>query len=96
VALVDGLRTADPAALAAARGDELHEGPRAMLSPVTGAMIDAARDAGALHASWSGAGPSALALVTADHLGAVVSAMERVLGDAGEVLTPSVDYEGLI
>lgn len=96
VALVDGLRTGDPAALAAARGDELHEGPRSVLSPVTGAMIDAARDAGALHASWSGAGPSALALVTADGRDAVVVAMEQVLGDGGEVMTLSVDYDGLV
>jgi homoserine kinase len=96
VALVDGLRTADPAALAAARGDELHEGPRALLSPLTGAVIAAARDAGALHASWSGAGPSALALVTPDHRDAVVAAMEQVLGDAGEVMTLAVDYEGLM
>ena len=96
VALVDGLRTADAAALAAARGDELHEGPRAVLSPVTGALIDAARDAGALHASWSGAGPSALALVTADRRDAVVVAMEQVLGETGEVMTLSVDYDGLV
>jgi homoserine kinase len=96
VALVDGLRTADAAALAAARGDELHEGPRAMLSPVTGAMIEAARDAGALHASWSGAGPSAIAFVTADRQEAVFAAMERVLGDAGEVMALSVDYDGLV
>jgi homoserine kinase len=96
VALVDGLRTGDRAALAAARGDELHEGPRAVLSPVTGALIDAARDAGALHASWSGAGPSAIALVTADRQDAVVAAMERILGDAGEVMALSVDYDGLV
>jgi homoserine kinase len=96
VALVDGLRTGDRAALAAARGDELHEGPRSVLSPVTGALIDAARDAGALHASWSGAGPSAIAFVTADRQDPVVAAMERVLGDAGEVMALSVDYDGLV
>jgi homoserine kinase len=96
VALVEGLRTADRAALAAARGDELHEGPRAMLSPVTGAMIEAARDAGALHASWSGAGPSAIAFTTPDHKEAVAAALEKVLGDAGEVLTLAVDYDGLV
>jgi shikimate kinase len=67
-----------------------------MLSPVTGTMIEAARDAGALHASWSGAGPSAIAFVTADRQEAVFAAMERVLGDAGEVMALSVDYDGLV
>lgn len=96
VLLVDGLRAADADTLRAARGDELHEAPRATLSPVTGAMIEAALEAGALHASWSGAGPSALALVTADRQEAVESAMEAILGDAGEVLTLAVDYDGLV
>lgn len=96
VALVEGLRTGDAAALAAARGDELHEAPRSGLSPITGAMIDAALEAGALHASWSGAGPSALALVTAGRHDAVATAMEATLGDAGEVLTLTVDDDGLI
>jgi shikimate kinase len=67
-----------------------------MLSPVTGAMIEAARDAGALHASWSGAGPSAIAFTTPDHKEAVAAALEKVLGDAGEVLTLAVDYDGLV
>jgi shikimate kinase len=59
-------------------------------------MIDAALEAGALHASWSGAGPSALALVTAGRHDAVAAAMEAILGDAGEVLTLTVDDDGLI
>lgn len=94
VTLVDGLRTGDAAALAAARGDELHELPRAGLSPVTGAMIDAATAAGALHASWSGAGPTAIAFTTAETSGAVVAALEEVLGDEGDVMVLAVDYEG--
>ncbi len=96
VALIEGLRTGDPEALAAAAGDELHEAPRHPLSPVTGAMIEAARDAGALHAAWSGAGPSVIAFTSKDGAGAVVGALEAVLGDRGVVLTPGVDHRGLV
>ncbi|MEN8115055.1 MAG: homoserine kinase [Actinomycetota bacterium] len=95
VLLVEGLRTADPDALAAAAGDEFHESPRGPLSPITGDMIEAARSAGALHASWSGAGPTALALATAETQGAVVEALGKVLGDEGTVKVLNVDYEGL-
>ncbi len=95
VALVEGLRTGDVSALAAARGDELHEAARAGLSPVTGLMIEAATDAGALHASWSGAGPTAIAFTTPGTSGAVVEALEGVLGDEGDVMVLAVDFEGL-
>jgi len=96
VSLVEGLRAADAEALTAARGDELHEAPRSMLSPVTGAMIDAAIGAGAFHASWSGAGPTAIAFAAADRQEAVVAALREILGDTGEVMTLAVDYDGLI
>ena len=96
VALVEGLRTADSAVLAAARGDELHELSRSHLSPVTGAMIDAAIQAGALHAAWSGAGPTAIAFTTAEQQDAVAAAMEGVLGEDGKVMFLGVDYDGLV
>lgn len=96
VSLIEGLRSGDPGALRGAAGDELHEAPRSELSPVTGAMINAARDAGALHAAWSGAGPSVLALAAADVAPAVAAALDAVLGDGGRVLTLSVDYDGLV
>jgi homoserine kinase len=95
VSLVEGLRTGDRAALAAARGDELHEAPRAALSPVTGSLIEAALAAGAMHAAWSGAGPTAIAFTTAEEADAVVQAMTGALGDNGEVMILGVDYEGL-
>lgn len=90
VMLIDGLRTGDPAALAAASGDELHEAPRRHLSPQTHALIAAALGAGALHASWSGAGPTAIAFVTSDTEEAVHTAMRKVLGGSGEVVTLSI------
>lgn len=94
VALVEGLRSADPDVMAAAAGDELHEGPRSHLNPRAERLIDTARQAGALHASWSGAGPSVLALAVGD-VEAVVAAMQAELGDDGFVITPDVAWSGL-
>lgn len=62
-ALVAGFLTGDPQLFAAAHGDELHEAPRARLRPQTAELVARARDAGALHAAWSGSGPSVVALV---------------------------------
>lgn len=93
--LVEGLRTGDRDALAVAAGDELHEEPRSPLSPVSGDLMVAARRAGALHACWSGAGPSVLALTTEDSADAVRRAFEDVLGIHGSVLEPPVDREGV-
>ena len=93
--LIEGLRTGEPMALAHAAGDELHEIPRASLSPITGDLMHAARHAGALHAAWSGAGPTALAFTTEANRGRVIGAMSEVLGTNGEVLALDVDDEGL-
>ena len=95
VFLVEGLRTADPVTLSAARGDEMHEEPRGPLSPLTGQLIEASLAAGALHAAWSGAGPTALAFATEDTRESVVAAMESVLGEKGRVMTPPIDFTGL-
>ena len=93
--LIEGLRTGHAATLAHAAGDELHEAPRAALSPITGDLMTAARKAGALHAAWSGAGPTAIAFTTADSKGRVIGAMSEVLGPGGEVLALDIDTEGL-
>jgi homoserine kinase len=93
--LVEGLRTGDAPALAAAGHDELHEEPRAALSPVTVAMVEAARAAGALHAAWSGAGPSVVALATADAAEEVAAALLAVAGEGGRVLRPQVAQAGV-
>jgi homoserine kinase len=92
--LLEGLRTADPTLLAEAGGDELHELRRAVLSPLTVRLIDAARRAGALHACWSGAGPSALALATDPS--PIRIAWEEILSiEGGEVLEPARADDGL-
>jgi homoserine kinase len=92
--LVEGLRTGDRQALLAASGDELHEEPRRELSPVTTAMIESAYRAGAHHAAWSGAGPTALAITDGDGVAEVIGALEKVLDGAGEVLVPAVATTG--
>lgn len=93
--LLGGLVDGDVDALAQAGGDEVHEVPRAALSPVSGELMDAARKAGAAHVCWSGAGPSVLAFTTGASRGRVIGAMGGVLGMSGEVLALRVDYEGL-
>ena len=90
--LVEGLRTGDPAALAQADGDELHELYRNPLSPLTGELMAAARQAGALHTSWSGAGPTALAIVF--NPAPVAAAMEAAIAGQGRVVTLDVAKTG--
>jgi homoserine kinase len=96
VFLIEGLKDANEDVLVHAAGDELHEAPRASLSPVTGEMISAALRGGALHAAWSGAGPAAIAFTKPDSHGRVIGAMSGALGSLGEVLTLKVDYDGLV
>lgn len=78
-ALVDGLTSGDPALLAAAAGDELHEAPRNQHRPEVANLIDVARRAGAVHACWSGAGPSVLALVPEELVVGLIDAMSLEL-----------------
>jgi homoserine kinase len=94
--LVAGLADGDVNALQQAGGDEIHEAPRAGLSPVSGELMEAARSAGAAHTCWSGAGPTVLAFTTTETRGRVIGAMGGVLGMAGEVLALRPDYDGLI
>ncbi len=94
--LVEGLRTADPATLQAASGDDVHERVRAGLSPFTGELIRAGLAAGALHAAWSGAGPAAIAFATEATVDAVAGAMADVLQGDGEVTEPEIDRLGIV
>jgi homoserine kinase len=92
-ALTAGLITGDAETLAAAHGDEIHEAPRAQLSPEVDDLIESAKKAGAMHAARSGAGPSVLALCAVDQETRVAAALE----EAGlEVLRPSIASTGLI
>lgn len=94
VMLLDGLRTGDADALAAAGGDELHEAPRHDLSPITHELMEAAMGAGALHAAWSGAGPTAIAFTTVATRDLVMEAMTKRLNGTGEVALLAVAERG--
>jgi homoserine kinase len=95
-ALIEGLRTADPAVLAAAAGDEVHESARAELSPVSADLVAAAAGAGALHSCWSGAGPSVVAFVTEATSEPVRAVFEEILEGRGVVMEPAIDRTGLV
>lgn len=92
-ALTAGLISGDPGMLAAAHGDEVHEAPRAGLSPEVAELIAVARRAGALHAARSGAGPSVLAIAGAETADRVAAAF-RSWG--ATVLSGPVEATGLI
>jgi homoserine kinase len=93
-ALVAGLQTGDPDLLGAAAGDELHEAPRNLHRPEVAKLIEVAREAGALHAAWSGAGPSVIALVTEATAASVVDALRPAL-EGGVVERFEVAHTGL-
>ena len=91
--LTAGLITGDPGMLAAAHGDEIHEAPRAHLSPEVGRLMEVARRAGAFHAARSGAGPSVVAFVGLEG----VEAVSRAFREAGaDVIDDGVDTAGLV
>jgi homoserine kinase len=92
-ALTAGLLTGDPEMFAAAHGDEIHEAPRDALSPEVGKLIDVAKRAGALHAARSGAGPSVIAIATADTADQVAAAFREW---GVEVIDGPVEARGLI
>lgn len=93
--LLEGLRTGDDAVLRGATGDELHEAPRAGLFPRADALIAAAREAGAPHAAWSGAGPSVIAFVDGAAVGDVAAALRSTMGE-GEVRVMDVATRGIV
>jgi homoserine kinase len=80
--LVAGL--ADPDALVpSATDDRLHQPARTALFPEAPQLISALVDAGALAASWSGAGPTLIAMVRADAAASVLAGAEAALVAAG-------------
>jgi homoserine kinase len=73
-----GLSTGNREAIAAGMHDRLHEPYRARLFPHLTPMTDAARQAGAVGACLSGAGPTILTLVEPENLDAVCAALREV------------------
>ena len=92
-ALTAGLITGDVNLLAKAHGDEIHEKPRATLSPEVDELIEIARDAGAFHAARSGAGPSVFAVADGDSAAGVAAAFRRWGAD---VIDDPAESRGLI
>jgi homoserine kinase len=91
---------ADPAALVpAATGDRIHQPARSALFPESAALLAALVDAGALAASWSGAGPSLLGIVRSLSAESVRAGAETALarsGVSGRVLELRADRRGLV
>jgi homoserine kinase len=82
----------------AATEDRLHQGPRSRLFPEAERLLGGLVDAGALASCWSGAGPTLLALCTAEAAGVVVEAGRKLLADAsvaGRVLQLEADSTGV-
>ncbi len=92
-ALTSGLITGDPTLLRAAHGDEIHEQPRAGMSPEVSMLIDVGNDAGALHSARSGAGPSVIAFCTSETRERVAAAF---VAAGVEALTPPLASTGLV
>ena len=94
-ALIGGLLLGDPVLLASANGDEMHQDTRNRLRPEVEHLMERARSAGALHACWSGAGPSVLALSEPERADDVKAGLEAGLG-RGRVLELRMASSGLI
>ena len=96
--LLAAVQTQRTAALAAALVDRLHQPYRQRLFPWMPAVVDAAREAGALGCVLSGAGPSLLAAVSGE-AEPVARAMESALAGAGipgAARAFTVDTEGAL
>jgi homoserine kinase len=96
--LVAGL--ADPAHLTRhATEDRIHQPARTALFPEAPALLDALVEAGALAASWSGAGPSLLGIARASSVEDVRTGAEKALiaaGLPGQVLLLRADHGGVV
>ena len=96
--LVAGL--ADPGHLfAGATEDRIHQPARTALFPEAPGLLRALVDAGALAASWSGAGPTLIAMVLSGSVVAVRSGAEAALaasGVPGRVLALRADRRGIV
>jgi homoserine kinase len=82
----------------AATEDRLHQPYRTPLFPESEQLLVGLVDAGALATSWSGAGPSILAICTAGTASRVAEAGAKLLaatGLTGLVLQLAPDYEGV-
>lgn len=94
--LVAGLLASDIDLIRAAGGDEIHEAPRNAFVPEVAKRIRAAVDAGAVHAAWSGAGPSVIAFVETTDREQVIEHLRSMLEDSVTVTAPAVAVHGAV
>jgi len=91
---------ADPGYLTPdATGDRIHQPARTSLFPEAPRLLRGLEDAGALAASWSGAGPTLIGVVRAGAVATVRAGAEAALaasGVPGRVLALGVDRRGLV
>jgi homoserine kinase len=91
---------ADPSELIPeATDDRLHQPARTALFPEAPDLLRALVRGGAMAASWSGAGPTLLAIVTAGNAERVRGAAEDALaarGVAGKVMVLGADHHGIV
>ncbi len=91
---------ADPDALrASATDDRLHQPARTALFPEAPQLLRRLVDAGALAASWSGAGPSLIGMVRPNAVATVLAGAEAGLAEAavpGRALVLHTDRRGLV
>ncbi|MGA7670449.1 MAG: homoserine kinase [Nitrolancea sp.] len=95
--LILSLMQGDFSVFSEAMRDSLHQPYRAALFPHVGPMIDAGISAGAHGACLSGAGPSVLSLVDAQHAADVATAFDAVaqqVGVPGASRLLDIEYEG--
>jgi homoserine kinase len=95
--LVAGFLTGNLEAISAGMHDRMHEPYRARLFPHLDPVRSAAREAGAIGASLSGAGPCVLALVCPERIDCVATRMQaaaREIHAPGRVTTLAIAHEG--
>jgi homoserine kinase len=92
--LVLGLERGDWDLVARGLHDRLHQDRRAHLFPRSAALLDAARDLGALGATISGAGPTVLVWCHYEQTGAVLEGLRREADGWAQVLRTPFAPEG--
>lgn len=94
--LVGGLLSGDTDLIRAAGGDEIHEAPRNAFVPEVAKRIRSALDAGAVHAAWSGAGPSVIAIVESADRDRVIEHLGSMLEESVAIAAPDVAVRGAV
>jgi homoserine kinase len=89
-----GLATGDLELIAAGLADRLHQPYRASLYPRSAALLERARELGALGATISGAGPTVLIWTMVDTTGPVLQALSRVAAGWATVVRAPFEPQG--